>query len=49
MTTRALQVARLLSGGIDGGEPDSTASIDGGQASLNSTTDVIQNLDGGTP
>ena len=48
MTTRAMQVARLLSGGIDGGEPDSTASIDAGQASL-ASTDVIQTLDGGTP
>jgi hypothetical protein len=47
-TTRAYQVARLLSGGIDGGLPDSTSSVDAGLASRLST-DVINTLDGGTP
>jgi len=46
--TRAQTVARLLTGGIDGGEPDSTAQIDGGNPATTSSN-VIQSLDGGTP
>lgn len=47
-TTRAYAVARWLGSGIDGGEPDSTSTIDGGLATV-ASTDIINTLDGGTP
>jgi hypothetical protein len=46
--TRAQTVARLLGTGLDGGEPDSTSPIDGGNPATVSSN-IIQTFDGGTP